>query len=227
MGTSVLRSLVRSLVLPFVFVIILLWAGGDAGWGAGWLFSVLYILGVLANVVLLAVYSPGLIRERGSTPEDYPLWDKLLGAGMSLVGTAALVVVCGLDHRYGWTAPFPGWVVAVSTLVLVGGLAITNWAMVVNRFFSGAVYIQEARGHRVISSGPYAWVRHPGYLGAALFDLAMPFLLSSWWGLLVALLVLAAIIARTRLEDDLLQRQLPGYRAYTQDVHSRLVPRVW
>ncbi len=227
MNAKIIRSLIRALLFPVVFILALFWSAGTLRWGMGWLFTLVYLLGTIINVGLLYVFSPGLITERGNNPEDYPLWDKLLGLGMALIGPLLLFVVCGLDYRYGWATAFPGWLVVISLMAMVAGQVITNWAMLANRFFSGAVYIQKERGHRVISSGPYAWVRHPGYLGVVLFNLAVPFLLSSWWGLLVAVLVVTVTVVRTYLEDATLQRELPGYAVYVQEVRFRLIPWVW
>jgi protein-S-isoprenylcysteine O-methyltransferase Ste14 len=99
--------------------------------------------------------------------------------------------------------------------------------MLVNRFFSATVRIQTDRGHSVVSSGPYRFMRHPGYLGAILFQLATPLFLGSWWGILPAVLSLPVHVTRTGLEDRTLRRELVGYRAYSQTVRFRLLPGIW
>jgi protein-S-isoprenylcysteine O-methyltransferase Ste14 len=99
--------------------------------------------------------------------------------------------------------------------------------MVVNAYFIATVRIQDDRGQQVISHGPYAFVRHPGYFGTILMNLAVPFLLNSLWALIPALGVAAVLIVRTYLEDEILQEELPGYKEYTQKVHFRLFPGIW
>ena len=96
-----------------------------------------------------------------------------------------------------------------------------------NRFFSSVVRIQTDRGHSVQTGGPYALIRHPGYAGALLYDLAAPLLLGSWWGLIPAAVTVALVILRTRLEDRKLQTELDGYAEYAARVRYRLVPGIW
>jgi protein-S-isoprenylcysteine O-methyltransferase Ste14 len=96
-----------------------------------------------------------------------------------------------------------------------------------NPYFSTTVRIQAERNHAVTNSGPYSLVRHPGYLGAILFDFVAPLALASWWAYLPALLTSVLIIVRTKLEDSTLQRELPGYVEYSASVRYRLFPGVW
>jgi protein-S-isoprenylcysteine O-methyltransferase Ste14 len=104
---------------------------------------------------------------------------------------------------------------------------LSSYALIENTFFSGMVRIQTDRGHRVISSGPYRWLRHPGYAGALLAYLATPFLLDSVWTLLPVVFLTAVLVIRTRLEDQTLQAELDGYRDYARRVRYRLLPGVW
>jgi protein-S-isoprenylcysteine O-methyltransferase Ste14 len=96
-----------------------------------------------------------------------------------------------------------------------------------NRFFSGTVRLQPERGQRVVSSGPYRWIRHPGYAGGLLVYLATPIFLDSIWACLPAILLTALLVLRTALEDRFLQDELAGYREYAGRVRYRLVPGVW
>jgi len=109
----------------------------------------------------------------------------------------------------------------------VAGYALGSYALIENAYFSGVVRIQADRGQHVVSSGPYRWLRHPGYAGTLLAYLATPFLLDSAWALLPALFLAAVLILRTRLEDQTLQAELDGYRDYAQRVRYRLLPGVW
>ena len=101
------------------------------------------------------------------------------------------------------------------------------WAMASNPFFATTVRIQDDRGHRVVSSGPYRLVRHPGYFGSLIYNLVIPLVLGSLWTFLPALLTIALLVLRTRLEDRTLQAELPGYPEYAAVVRHQLIPGVW
>ncbi|MBC7224324.1 MAG: isoprenylcysteine carboxylmethyltransferase family protein, partial [Anaerolineae bacterium] len=107
------------------------------------------------------------------------------------------------------------------------GLGLATWAMASNPFFSAFVRIQRERGHRVVADGPYRYVRHPGYLGAIVFQMAIPLALGSLWALLPSGVAAALYVARTVLEDRTLQEELAGYREYAQKVRHRLLPGLW
>ena len=135
-------------------------------------------------------------------------------------------LVAGLDHRFGWSA-VPNWVVALGYVLFVLSFAGQTWPQAVNRHFEPGVRIQEDRGQKVIDTGPYAIVRHPGYISGALLALSMPLMLASWWALLPALVAVAALAVRTPFEERTLSAGLPGYAEYTQRVKYRWVPGVW
>jgi protein-S-isoprenylcysteine O-methyltransferase Ste14 len=99
--------------------------------------------------------------------------------------------------------------------------------MLENKFFSGVVRIQKDRGHTVVSTGPYAWVRHPGYAGTLGVYLVTPLLLDSRWAFIPAVMLVVALVVRTALEDRTLQKELPGYKEFTQKTRYRLIPWIW
>jgi protein-S-isoprenylcysteine O-methyltransferase Ste14 len=137
------------------------------------------------------------------------------------------LVVAGLDAgRFHWSAvPFG---VQVAGLVgLAAALSLILWAMAVNTFFSPAVYIQSERGHRVITSGPYRFIRHPGYLAMTLIYGFGALALGSWWALLPAAGYALLILNRAAREDRFLQAELPGYADYAKRVHYRVMPGIW
>ena len=107
------------------------------------------------------------------------------------------------------------------------GYSFSSWAMISNPFFSGTVRIQEERGHIVATSGPYRYIRHPGYSGWILANLATPVALGSLWGLVPGVLAAILFVIRTSKEDQTLQEELDGYQAYSEQVHYRLVPGIW
>ena len=140
----------------------------------------------------------------------------------------ATVIVSPLDGgRLHWSPPFPDSLRIAALIVCLSAVLFCFRAMLVNRFFSAVIRIQDDRGHRVIDSGPYALVRHPGYAGMITAVPAMATMLGSLWGLGCALTYSLLIVQRVRKEDRYLQANLPGYRNYAARVTSRLIPGVW
>jgi protein-S-isoprenylcysteine O-methyltransferase Ste14 len=148
---------------------------------------------------------------------------------MSLLGLIQLAryIVAGLDQRYSWTGGFPFAAQVAALVVCILGYALVVWATASNPFFSQIVRIQSERGHVVATGGPYHYLRHPAYLGAILFELAVPVLLASWWAFLLSLVNVLLIIFRTALEDRTLRAELAGYDDYARQVHHRLLPGIW
>jgi protein-S-isoprenylcysteine O-methyltransferase Ste14 len=138
-----------------------------------------------------------------------------------------LLVVAGLNERFGWLPAIPPSVQWFGVGLMIVGSIIGSWAMLENRFFSGVVRIQTERGHAVVKTGPYRFVRHPGYAGALVYYVGAPLGLGSFWALLPALFIVGVMIVRTALEDRTLQQELPGYTEYTKQTRYRLLPRVW
>ena len=138
-----------------------------------------------------------------------------------------LVIVAGLDHRFGWSPAFPLWLILLGFFLIAFGYAFAVWALVENRFFSSVVRIQTDRGHVVCDSGPYRIVRHPGYAGNILPLLGIVLALSSLWTLIPAAVALVIAVIRTALEDRTLQEELPGYKEYARRVRYRLFPGIY
>jgi protein-S-isoprenylcysteine O-methyltransferase Ste14 len=144
-----------------------------------------------------------------------------------LLSTAVLLVVIGLDERFGWTGELPLWVQLAGIALLLLSFYVISWSMASNRFFSGVVRIQEDRGHSVVTGGPYRFVRHPGYVGLVILACSVPLMLSSLWALVPAGLTVIVIVIRTALEDRTFQKELDGYTGYAQKVRFRLIPGIW
>jgi len=223
---------VRVLLWAFLFVVVApflpLLISGRWGWWEAWVYAIVCILGFAISRALAGRRHPGLLAERGRMlrHDDAKPWDKTLAPLVGL-GGALLPLVAGLDARFGWSAGFSLPVELAALILIIGGYALSSYALVENAFFSGMVRIQTDRGHRVISSGPYRWLRHPGYAGALLAYVATPLFLDSAWTFLPAALLTAVLVIRTGLEDRTLQAELDGYRAYAGRVQYRLLPGVW
>ena len=119
------------------------------------------------------------------------------------------------------------WLQVVALGLFLGAGFFGAWAMAVNRYFSATVRLQSERGHSVAKSGPYGFIRHPGYAAGIISIMATPVLLESWFALIPASLVAVGYIVRTALEDSFLKNNLPGYRDYISTVQYRLIPGVW
>ncbi|UCD38983.1 MAG: isoprenylcysteine carboxylmethyltransferase family protein, partial [Fidelibacterota bacterium] len=129
--------------------------------------------------------------------------------------------------RYGWSTGIGLTHQVIAAMVAALAYALVVWAMAVNAFFSQIVRVQEERGHQVATGGPYRFVRHPGYVGSVLFELAVPIMLGSWWALAIGGLHAVLFVIRTALEDRTLQADLDGYPEYAQKTRYRLLPGVW
>ncbi len=207
----------------------LLVCAGDFGWWQAWVFALLIFAAGVGGRLWAERRHPGLLAERTSftSAAGVKPWDKVLAPLMAISVGFPLVIVAGLDHRYGWSARFPPWLNLLGLTLIAAGYALAVWALVENRYFSGVVRIQTERGHSVCDSGPYRLVRHPGYAGNLLALPGVVLALSSLWTLIPAALALVIALTRTALEDRALQEDLPGYAAYTRRVRYRLLPGIY
>jgi len=220
---------IRLLVVYLFIPLLLLAAGGDVGWWQAWAFSLLIIAAGIGGRIWAERRHPGLLAERQNiekAPGVKP-WDKVLAPLMAVSISFPLVIVAGLDHRYGWSPVFPIWLNIFGLALIAIGYAFADWALVENRFFSGMVRIQTDRGHVVCDSGPYRIVRHPGYAGNILALPGIALALSSAWTLIPVAVALIITVLRTALEDRTLQEELPGYRDYARRVRYRLMPGIY
>ena len=201
---------------------------GSWEWWEGWTFAALLFGNFVVSRALLVRWNPGLAEERSrsfAAPDARP-WDRILAPLLALGGTL-IGMTAGLDVRFGAPPGFPLSFQAGALALVLAGLALGNWAMLTNPFFSGIVRIQSERGHRVVSAGPYRWLRHPGYAATLLAYAVLPIFLDSAWALVPAVSLVFVGIVRTALEDQFLQDELDGYREYATRVPYRLVPGVW
>lgn len=227
---SLMSKFIAFAALAFVLPAVTLFvAAGRLDWIWGWLLlGIWWGFGIGSRVVMLIV-DPDVLVERGRSLDagNVKPWDRVLMPLVGLLLPFATLSVAGLDERYGLSPQLTPGVPITAFVILVLSMSLGTWAMFANRFFSGTVRIQTERGHFVVSSGPYHFIRHPGYLGMILMYLTMPLVLGSLWALLPAALIAAGIILRTALEDKTLHQELLGYRAYAQHTRFRLIPGVW
>jgi protein-S-isoprenylcysteine O-methyltransferase Ste14 len=208
-----------------LFPLVLFLAAGTLAWPAGWIFLILFYSYVVVTVRLLSKHHPGLLEERMSVFKTSPKRDTmfLLLCAVSLVW----LIVIPLDAvRFHWSQ-VSLWLQMGGALALVGSFALMYLAFRENAYLTPTVRIQEERGHAVVSTGPYRYVRHPMYTGFHLFFVGMPLLLGSVFGLVLSPVLIGLVIRRAVLEERLLQKELPDYNAYMAQVTFRFIPYVW
>ena len=191
----------------------------------GWLLLSVLFVSFLAITVYLMKYDQPLLERRihaGPTAEKYR--SQKIGQFFATLAFLGIFVVAGLDHRFAWSSvPTPAAVTG-DVLVLLG-LLIVFFVFRENSFTSAIVEV--APGQRVISTGPYSVVRHPMYIAALIMLVGVPLALGSWWGVAPTVLMMLVMVRRVRDEEQLLARDLDGYREYRNQVRYRLVPFVW
>lgn len=224
-----LRQWVKMILLYLFIPLLLFLCAGDLRWGQGWVFSLLVFTAGISGHAWAELRHPGLMLERDQAPSlaGVKPWDRILAPLMAVTISFPLVIVAGLDHRFGWTAAFPLWLNLLGLLIIAIGYGLGVWAMAANGYFSGVVRIQTERGHTVCDTGPYRLMRHPGYAGNFLALAGAVPGLGSLWTLIPIGLALFIIVIRTALEDRTLQAELPGYQEYAGRVRYRLLPGVW
>jgi protein-S-isoprenylcysteine O-methyltransferase Ste14 len=220
------RLLLYVLASPVFLALFLFLPAGTWLWAKGWLFIGVFYAAAALSWLYLRGANPDILAARINPHQGTERWDRPL-VGSLVVSWIAIFPVAALDDgRFHWF-PVLWWVCALGYVLFLAGFGILVWAESVNSFFEPTVRIQADRGQTVIDSGPYAIVRHPGYVGGILFFIGSPLLLGSLCGLIPAVLVSLALILRTKWEDQTLQAKLPGYKGYTDRVRFRLIPGVW
>ncbi len=204
----------------------LFWSAGRIDWWPAWAVIGIWLVWFSAEDITLLRINPTLMAERLAPPKEAKSWDRAIMSIVRLIQLARYILA-GLDQRYDWTGSFPLAAQIVGFTVCILSTALFFWAMASNAFFSQIVRVQSDRGHSVATSGPYRYVRHPGYIGTILFDLALSTLLASWWAIIAGGLCAILFILRTALEDRTLQTELSGYVSYARQVRFRLVPGIW
>ena len=209
------------LAVPVLWAILFIPAGTLAYWEA-WVYLAILLIPMFFVFRYLLKNDPQLLERRMQMREREVAQQRIIK--LSYLYFLLAFVLPGLDRRWGWSDVPPLVVLAADLLVMLGyGLFVQ--VLRENQYAARTVQVEQ--GQRVISSGPYALVRHPMYLGVVLMCLASPLALGSYWALLPALLIVPILVARIINEEKVLERDLNGYAAYTQQTHYRLLPGVW
>jgi protein-S-isoprenylcysteine O-methyltransferase Ste14 len=225
MGKKVVFAFLYILIFPALILLL----SGDLFWTAGWIFSIWFILLCYSTILYIYIKDPALLEERYRKPGtgNQEGWDRSVVYGI-MVGFIAWIVIMPLDaKRFGWSFVFPLWLNILGGAMLAGSFFLFFRSYTDNTFLSPLVRIQEERKQQVVSTGVYGIVRHPMYLGGVLMFAGAPLLLGSGFGLLPGLALTVLLMVRIRGEEDMLCRELEGYREYMQRVRYRLVPFLW
>lgn len=194
-----------------------------------WVFFILTFIYYVTSFIILYRLTPELINQRGGSAfqENSKTWDKYILVVYTFLGIYAQFYVAGWDlgHINFW--PLGLGYLGIGLVLFIISIILIIWAMVKNPFFEPTVRIQKERGQKVINSGPYGIVRHPGYLSGILWHIAVPLILGSGLTMLYTVIIVVLLIIRTYLEDKTLQKELEGYREYSEKTRYRLLPGVW
>jgi protein-S-isoprenylcysteine O-methyltransferase Ste14 len=226
-GGGVRKWLRNTAISILVVAATLFFSSGRLDWIMGWVYlaAVTTAFGIMG--LILIPRNPELLAERAEIKEGVKDWDRVLGDLVGVYVPMSTWAVAGLDVRLGWLPQIPLALQIAGLAIGALGYFLTLWALKANEFYSGYVRIQKDRGHTVVTAGPYRYMRHPGYIGAIVFNLATPLILGSPWALIPAGFVMCLSVFRTALEDQTLQDELEGYKDYAERVRYRLLPGIW
>jgi protein-S-isoprenylcysteine O-methyltransferase Ste14 len=207
--------------IPLVALIIILPAGKWDYW-QGWMYLATIFIPMFFVLAYFIKNDPALLDRRLRMREKESAQRKIIA--LSYLYFLVAFILPGLDVRFGWSN-VPGWVSILADVIVLGGYMIFVWVMTVNSYLSRTVEVDADQ--KVVSSGPYAIVRHPMYFGVSLLYMASPVALGSYWAIIPALVIIPLLVARIRNEEEVLLRDLPGYAEYRQKVRYRLVLGIW
>lgn len=222
----VIRYCIRELLGLAMMGTALFWPAMTFHWWQAWTVLAGTLLWTIGMAVVILCVHPALLAERLGPRPGARAWDTVI---MSLLGIAQLAryILAGFDHLLGWSGSFSLVLQIAAALLCLLGYALVVWAAGENAFFSQIVRLQPERGQKVINSGPYRLVRHPAYLGSIIVEIAIPLLLGSFTALCISILTLFLLALRTKLEDNTLMIELPGYKEYSTQTRCRLIPFIW
>jgi protein-S-isoprenylcysteine O-methyltransferase Ste14 len=220
-----MKWLTKSFAGILLIAAILFIPAGTLNWIMGWAYVGTFVLVTVVSAVLV---DPDLLAERDLRKhKNVKRWDVILLSIHGLLSVVAIPIIAGLGVRFQWLPKIPVWLQIAALFVNALGWSLHIWAMVANKFHAKVVRIQSDRGQTVVTDGPYRYVRHPGYVGGIILNLASPIMLGSVWALIPGVLGALLLIIRTVLEDRMLLEELEGYKEYAQRVYYRLLPGIW
>jgi protein-S-isoprenylcysteine O-methyltransferase Ste14 len=225
MSKLILQTLLSFLIGIVILGLLLFVPAWTLNYWQAWVFILVFLTSVNAIGVYLSIKDPVLLERRknvGPTAEQNVAQQIIMS--LAMISILALLVYCALDHRFAWS-PVPPYISLIGDLLVALGLLINLIVFRENSF--GGSTVQTFDDQKVISTGPYAIVRHPMYVGVLIMMIGVPLALGSWIGLAFHVIALPSLVWRILDEEKTLRKDLPGYIEYTQKVRYRLVPYVW
>jgi protein-S-isoprenylcysteine O-methyltransferase Ste14 len=221
-----IKTFFQGLTIFVWWLISLFGSAGQLTWTRGWICTVLYLGGFQISRAVLKRLNPGLLEQRETAiREDTKPFDRIfLRVFLSL--TIVQPIIAGLDMRFNG-ASLPFWMVYPGIIQFIVSAALITWVLVLNPHAESSVRIQNDRGHTVVASGPYRFVRHPMYVGLIQLHQSMGLILGSPWTIALSALITILFFWRTALEDQTLRQELPGYEEYAAVTRYRLMPGIW
>lgn len=219
------RRLVQVFSMVVIYALFLFIPAGTFRWWNAWVYLGLFVISILTAGIYVARRHPEIVNERGRRSDKTKPFDKVFGR-LTVPLALGAYVVAGLDFRFGWSA-VPLWMQVAGMIGLLPSLFMPYWVMNVNAYAATTVRVETGRGHHVITSGPYRYVRHPMYITTIIGCLFDPAAFGSWWMAIPTFLLAVLLVWRTANEDRTLMADLPGYREYAARTRFRLVPGLW
>ena len=221
-----LKNIIRFagfLVLLGIFIFV---PAGIFSYWQGWVFLAVFGFALAFFMLYGMLRDPNMLKERSQKAKNVKQWDTVI-LNIYTVFLVIMVVLAPLDGgRFHWSH-VPLWVNLLGLGLMIPSFALLMWVTATNTYLSRYVRIQDDRGHQVVTSGPYRFVRHPMYASNIFFFPSIPLLLGSWWALIPAIIIMGLFTLRTYLEDKTLQAELPGYKEYAHKTRYRMVPGIW
>ena len=213
-----------------LFAVALMWPAGIWHWWEAWVVTVIWTISGVIMTNYLMHNDPELLAERLKLmpfQKEQKSWDKVIML-IFFIAAIALYIIPGFDVvRYGWSEPLPLWMKVIAVLIHFPCFVMLGWVMRENTYLSQVVKIDKQRNHHVITTGPYALVRHPMYTVTIVLLFAMPVALGSRFALILSVFLAVLLVMRTCLEDRTLYAELKGYPEYTKKTPYRLIPGIW
>jgi len=218
-----IKKIIKSCINAIIATIVTLFlpAGTIFYWQA-WVFMVLFFIPMMLIAAYLFKRSPELLKRRLEVKEKKP--GQSIIAKMFYISVCLFFIVSGLDKRFGWSS-VPLVMVIVSEILFLAGYLFLFLVFRENKYLAHTIVVEE--GQRVVSTGPYAIVRHPMYLAELIMFIFAPLALGSYWAVIVNVLLIALLAVRIVTEEEVLFKELSGYREYTLKIRYRLVPGIW
>jgi protein-S-isoprenylcysteine O-methyltransferase Ste14 len=223
-------KLKRRIILVFLVTIVMLGLflfvpAGSLNFWQAWVYSIVFFVSSATITLYIWKNDPALLERRSEigVVEEKEKTQKFI-QGFAYIGFILILVIPALDHRFSWSN-VPYFIVILGDILVIAGLYLYFLVLKENTFASTTIEI--TTDQKVITTGPYSLVRHPMYLGALIMLFGTPLALGSWWGLIVLVLYVFALVTRIRDEEKFLSKNLQGYDEYRQKVRYRLIPLLW